>query len=165
MLKRLVLSSGIAIVAVAMAVVPAMAYTGTPGTTASVTPTTAAAGGTVTFHAHFPGGAGQTVTFTVTGGGSGCTTTINPATATTDASGNVTAVITVGDSCGGVLAATAVAGAQNVTASFTITAFPAASSLPLGVPAPYAWLAVLLAGLTLLSAAVFGFGRRQPARA
>ena len=165
MLKKLIVSSGLALAAVAMAVVPALAYLGTPGTTASVSPTTVAAGGTVTFTAHFLGGAGQAVTFSSTGGGAGCTETFSPATGTTDASGNVTTTITIGNTCGGVLSETAVAGAQNVSTSLTVTAFPAASTLPLGVPAPFAWMAVLLVGLALVGMAVFGFGRRTSATA
>lgn len=166
MLKKLTLGSALALAAVGMAVVPALAYTGTPGTSASTVPATAAAGGTVTFNAHFLGGAGQAVTFSFAGGGAGCTETFNPTSGTTDASGNVSTVITFGNNCGGVLDETAVAGAQNVTTQVTVTAFPAASSLPLGVPAPFVWLAVLVVGMALLGASLFGFGRRrQPVRA
>jgi len=78
MLRKLVLGSGMALAAVAMAVVPALAYTGTPGTSASTSPTTVAAGGTVTFSAHFLGGAGQAVTFSESGDGAGCTATFSP---------------------------------------------------------------------------------------
>ena len=165
MLKRLVLGFGLALAGFATAVVPALAYTGTPGTSASTVPTTVAAGGSVAFSAHFLGGAGQAVTFSVVGGGAGCTVTFSPTSGTTNANGDVTTAIHFGTSCGGVLAATAVAGAQNVTTNVTVTPFPAASSLPLGVPAPFAWMAVFLVGLALLGASLFGFGRRQPVRA
>jgi hypothetical protein len=165
MLRKLVLGSGMALAAVAMTVVPALAYSGTPGTSASTSPTTVAAGGTVTFSAHFLGGAGQAVTFSAVGGGAGCTATFNPTSGTTDASGNVATVVTFGSNCGGVLDMTAVAGAQNVTTQVTITAFPAASSLPLGIPVPFAWMAVLLMGLVLVGASLFGFGRRRQSSA
>jgi hypothetical protein len=165
MLKNLILGSGLALAAVAMAIVPALAYTGTLGTSASVSPTTVAAGGSVTFSAHFLGGAGQAVTFSESGDGAGCTATFSSASGTTDASGNVTTTKTFGTGCSGVITLTAVSGAQNVSTTVTVTAFPAASSLPLGVPAPFAWLAVLLVGLALVGTALFGFGRRQPVRA
>jgi hypothetical protein len=165
MLRKLVLGSGMALAAVAMAVVPALAYTGTPGTSASTSPTTVAAGGTVTFSAHFLGGAGQAVTFSESGDGAGCTATFSPASGTTDASGNVTTTKTFGTGCSGVFTLTAVSGVQNVSTTVTVTAFPAASSLPLGVPAPFAWLAVLLVGLALVGSALFGFGRRRQSSA
>jgi hypothetical protein len=161
MLKKLALGSGLALAAVAMAIAPALAYSGTPGTSASCIPTTLAAGGPATCTAHFPGGAGLAVTFSATGGGAGCIVTFSPSSATTDASGNVTTTITIGSKCAGVLSLTAVAGAQNVTTTVTITAFPAASSLPLEVPAPYAWVAVLLVGLALVGSALFIFRRRE----
>ena len=165
MLKKLIVSSGMALTAVAMAIVPALAYTGTPGTSASTTPTTISAGGSVAFHVHFLGGAGQTVTFSVTGGGAGCTETFSPTTGTTNANGDVTTAIHFGTSCGGVLAATATAGAQNVTTNVTVTPFPAASSLPLGIPAPFAWIAALLVGLALVGGSLFGLGRRRQSSA
>ena len=166
MLKKLILSSGMALAAVATAIVPALAYTGTPGTSASTTPTTISAGGSVSFSAHFLGGAGQTVIFSVVGGGAGCTVTFSPTSGTTNANGDVTTAIHFGTRCGGVRAATATAGAQNVTTNVTVTAFPAASSLPLGLPAPFAfWMAILLAGVALVGVAIIGFGRRTSATA
>ena len=162
MLKKLVLGSGLALVAVAMAIAPALAYVGTPGTTCATSSTTVAAGGSVTFTSHFPVGAGQTVTYSATGGGAGTTVTFSPASGTTDASGNVTTTVKFGARCSGAISLRAASGAQNVSTTVTVTAFPAASSLPLGVPAPFAWVAVLLVGLALVGAALFGFRRRQP---
>jgi hypothetical protein len=163
MLKRLVLGSGLALVAVAIAIVPASAYVGTPGTSASCVPTTQTAGSTVTCSGHFPGGIGQAVTFSFSGGGPGCVVTFNPTSGTSDAGGNVTTSVTVGSACSGTLTTLFVAGAANVSTTVTITAFPAASSLPLGVPVPFAWMAVLLVGVGLVGAALLG-GRRRQAR-
>jgi hypothetical protein len=162
MLKKLVLGSGLALAAVAMAIAPALAYNGTPGTTASCIPTTAAAGGSVACTFHFTGGAGQAVTFSATGGGAGCTVTFSPSSGTTNASGNVTVAVRFGANCSGTITIRAVSGAQNVSTTVTVTGFPAASALPLGVPAPFAWVAVLLVGLALVGAALFSFRRRQP---
>jgi hypothetical protein len=131
------------------------------GNNASCNPTTAAAGGSATCTAHFLGGAGQAVTFSATGGGAGCVVTFNPVSGTTDASGNVTTTATFGANCSGTVTIGFVAGAQNVSTTVTVSAFPAASSLPLGVPAPFAWMAVLVAGLALVGAGLFSFRRRQ----
>ena len=162
MLKKLVLGSGLALAAVAIAIVPALAYNGTPGTSASCIPTTVAAGGSVTCTAHFLGGVDQTVTYSATGGGAGCTVTFSPSSGTTNASGNVTTTVKFGANCSGTISLRAASGAQNVSTTVTVTAFPAASALPLGAPAPFAWVAVLLAGLALVGAALFSFRRRQP---
>jgi hypothetical protein len=42
-----------------------------------------------------------------------------------------------------------------------VTAFPAASSLPGGIPVPFAWMGVLLIGAGLVGAAVLAGRRRQ----
>jgi hypothetical protein len=160
MFRKFLLSAGLAFVAVALAIVPALAYVGTPGTTASCVPTTQSAGGTVTCSAHFLGGAGQGVTFSATGGGPGCVVMFSPASATTDASGNVATTVTFGANCSGTVTLSAVAGAQNVSTTATITAFPAASSLPFGVPAPFGWVVVLMVGIGLVGAALLRPGRR-----
>lgn len=160
--RKLLLGSGLALVAVAMAVVSALAYSGTPGTSASTSSTTVVAGSSVTFSAHFPGGGGQAVTFSASGGGSGCTVTFSPSSATTDASGNVTTTVTFGASCSGTVNLAAIAGPQNVSTAVTVSAFPAASSLALGVPVPFAWMAVLLVGIALVGAALLGNRSRQP---
>jgi uncharacterized integral membrane protein len=54
----------------------------------------------------------------------------------------------------------AISGPQNVSTTVTVSAFPAASYLPLGVPVSFAWMAALLLGVALVGAAVLG-GRRQ----
>jgi hypothetical protein len=163
MLKKLALGFGLALAAIAIAIPPALAYSGTPGTSASCASVTVAAGGSVICTAHFPSGAGLAVTYSATGGGAGCTVTFSPSpTRTTDASGNVTVTVTFGSKCTGVLSLTAVAGAQNVTTTVTITGFPGASSSQFGVPAPIAWVAILLAGVALVGAALFSFRRREP---
>jgi hypothetical protein len=161
MLKKLLLGSGLALAAVGMAIVPALAYSGTPGTSASTSSTTVVAGGSVTFSAHFPGGGAQAVTFSPSGGGSGCTVTFSPSSATTDASGNVTTTATFGANCSGTVNLFAIAGPQNVSTAVTVTAFPAAASLPLGVPVPFAWLAVLVVGTALVGGSLLGFRRRE----
>jgi hypothetical protein len=56
---------------------------------------------------------------------------------------------------------TAVSGAQNVSTTVTITAFPSTSALPPGVSIPFAWIAALLVGLALVGAAMFRSGRRH----
>jgi hypothetical protein len=162
LVKKLVLSLALAIIAVAIAILPGLAYSGTPGTSASCVPTTQTAGGTVTCSVHFAGGAGQGVTFSASGGGAGCVVTFSPASGTTDANGNVTTTATLGASCSGTVTLSAVSGAQNVSTTATVSAFPAASSLPFGVPVPFAWMAVLLAGVALVGAALIG-GRRRHA--
>jgi hypothetical protein len=58
----------------------------------------------------------------------------------------------------------AISGPQNVSTTVTVSAFPAASYLPLGVPVSFAWIAVLLVGVGLVGAAVLG-GRRRRATA
>ena len=160
MLKKLVLGSGLALVAVAIAIVPAFAYVGTPGTSASTSSTTVVAGGSLTFSAHFPVAAGAAVTYSVSGGGTSCTATFNPTSGTTDASGNVTTTVTFGANCSGTVTLMAVSGVMNVSTAVTVSAFPAASSLPLGVPVPVAWAAVLLVGVALVGASIVG-RRRQ----
>lgn len=162
MFKKLVLGSGLALAAVALAIAPALAYIGTPGATCATSSITVVAGGSVTFTSHFLGGVGQTVTYSATGGGAGTIVTFSPASGTTDASGNVTTTATFSASSSGTVTLTATIGAQNCSTAVAATAFPAASSLPFGVPAPFAWVAVLLGGLALVGAAVFGFRRRQP---
>jgi hypothetical protein len=161
MLKKLVLGSGLALVAVALATVPALAYVGTPGATCATSSITVAAGGSVTFTSHFLGGAGQPVTFSATGGGPGTSVTFNPPSGTTDASGNVTTTATFSAGSSGTVTLTATTGAQNCGTALAATPYPAAASLPLGVPAPFAWLAGLLVGLALVGAALFGRRRRQ----
>jgi len=101
------------------------------------------------------------VTFSAAGGGAGCVVTFSPASGTTDANGNVTTTATFGASCSGTITLSAVSGAQNVSTTATVSAFPAASSLPFGVPVPFAWMAVLLAGVALVGAALIGGRRRQ----
>jgi hypothetical protein len=160
MLKKLVVGSGLALAAVGLSVVSALAYTGTPGTSASTSNNTPPPGGTTTLSAHFVGGGGQTVTFSAVGGGSGCTVTFNPTSATTDASGNVSTTVTIGTGCSGSIDLTSVTGAQNVTTTITVGALPAAgSSQPLSYPA--LWIALLVVGLGLIGASVYGIGRRR----
>jgi hypothetical protein len=161
MIKRLVLSSGMALAAVAVAIAPALAYNGTPGASCATSSTTVVAGGSLTFTSHFLGGAGQTVTYSSTGGGAGTTVTFSPTSSTTDAGGNATTTATFGANSSGTVTLTATIGAQNCSTGGAVTAFPAASSLPLGVPAPFAWVAVLLVGFALVGAALFSFRRRQ----
>jgi hypothetical protein len=161
MLKRLVLGFGLALMAIAMAVAPALAYVGTPGASCATSSTTVVAGGSLTFTAHFLGGADQVVTFSASGGGPGTVVTFNPASATTDASGNVSTTVTFGTGSSGTVTLTATTGAQNCSAGGAVSAFPAASSLPFGVPAPLAWIAVLLAGAGLVGASLLG-RRRAP---
>jgi uncharacterized integral membrane protein len=55
----------------------------------------------------------------------------------------------------------AISGVMNVSTAVTVTAFPAASSLPLGVPVPVAWMGVLLVGIALVGASIFGRRRRE----
>jgi hypothetical protein len=159
MIKRLVLSSGMALAAVAMAIAPALAYNGTPGASCATSSTTVVAGGSLTFTSHFLGGAGQTVTFSASGGTG--TVTFSPPTAVTNATGDVSTTATFSAGSSGTVTLTATTGAQNCSAGGAVTAFPAASSLPLGVPAPFAWMAVLLVGFALVGAALFSFRRRQ----
>ncbi|HEV2034556.1 MAG TPA: hypothetical protein VGU71_10225 [Candidatus Dormibacteraeota bacterium] len=163
MLKKLVLSSGLALAAVAMAIAPALAYIGTPGASCATSSITVVAGGSVTFTSHFiaPAVAGQTVTYTFSGGGPGTTVTFNPASGTIDASGNVTTTATFSANSSGTVTLTATIGAQNCSTGLTATAFPAASSLPLGIPVPFAWMAVLLIGVGLVGAALLAGRRRQ----
>jgi hypothetical protein len=160
--RKLLLGCGLALIAVAIAVVPALAYVGTPGATCGTSSTTVVAGGSLTFTSHFLGGAGQVVTFSFSGGGAGTVVTFNPASGTTDASGNVTTTATFGAGSSGNVTLTATTGAQNCSTGGAVSAFPAASSLPLGVPAPLAWVAVLLVGLALVGTALFARRRRQP---
>jgi hypothetical protein len=161
MLKKLILASGLAAVAVGLAVVPALAsYTGTPGSSASVSNVTPPPGGTTTLTGSLLGGAGQSVTFTAVGGGSGCTVTFSPNPATTLASGNFSTTVTIGSGCSGSIDLTSVSGAQNVTTTITVGALPAAGSQqPLSYPA--LWIALLVVGLGLIGASVYGIGRRR----
>jgi hypothetical protein len=67
----------------------------------------------------------------------------------------------LGNGCSGTLTIAAVSGAQNVSTTVTVSAFPAASSLPLGLPVPFAWLAVLAVGVVLVGAALLRPRRHQ----
>jgi hypothetical protein len=160
MLRKLVLGFGLALFTIGIAVMPVLAYVGTPGTTASCVPITQAVGGAVTCSAHFVGGPGQPVTFSASGGGAACVVTFSPASATTDSGGNVTTTATLGANCSGTVTLMAISGPQNVSTTVTVSAFPAASYLPLGVPVSFAWMAALLLGVALVGAAVLG-GRRR----
>lgn len=163
MLKRLVLGTGLALVAVGIAIAPVLAYVGTPGASCGTSSTTVVAGGTLTFTAHFLGGPGQTVTFSASGGGAGTVVTFNPTTAVTDAAGNVTTTVTFGTGSSGTvtITGTVTGGAQFCSSGAAVSAFPAASSLPLGLPVPFAWMAVLLVGVGLVGAALLAGRRRQ----
>jgi hypothetical protein len=160
MLKRLGVSFGLALVAVAIAIVPAVAYSGTPGASCGTSSTTVVAGGSLTFTAHFLGGAGQTVTFSANGGTG--TVTFNPTTAVTDAGGNVSTTATFSAGSSGTVNLVATVGAQNCSAGAAVSAFPAASTLPLGLPSPFAWMLLLLVGMGLFGVALFGRRRRHP---
>jgi hypothetical protein len=162
MLKRLVLGSGLALVAVSIAILPVFAYIGTPGASCSMSSTTVVAGGTTTFFATFVGGAGQTVTFSFSGGGPGTTATFNPPTAVTNAAGNVQTTVTFGTGSSGTVTLTGTigGGAQFCGEIEAVTAFPGTSYVPLGLPVPFAWMAVLLVGAGLVGASVLG-GRRR----
>jgi hypothetical protein len=162
MLKRLVLGSGLAMVAVSIAILPVFAYISTPGAICGVSTTTVVAGGTVIFQSHFNGGAGQTVTFSITGGGAGTTATFNPPTAVTNAAGNVQTTVTFGTGSSGTvtIVGTVTGGAQFCSEIEAVTAFPGTSYVPLGLPVPFAWMAVLLVGAALVGASVLG-GRRR----
>jgi hypothetical protein len=162
MLKRLVLGFGLALVAVAMAVAPVLAYYSTPGANCGTSNVTVVGSGTITFSAHFNGGAGQVVTFSATTSNPGTTVSFNPTTATTDVNGNVTTQVTFGGSPGNVNVAGSIGGVQYCGLTEAITALPAASYLPAGLPVPFAWMAVLLVGVGLVGAALLG-RRRQPA--
>jgi hypothetical protein len=163
MLKKLALGSGLALFAIGIAVTPVLAYFGTPGATCATSSITVTAGGTVTFTAHFLGGPGQTVTFSASGGGPGTTVTFNPPTAVTNATGDVTTQVTFSQGSSGNVTLTGTIGAQNCGVIEAVTAFPAASSLPLGLPVSFAWIAVLLVGVGLVGAAVLGGRRRRVA--
>jgi hypothetical protein len=158
MLRKLVLGSGLAMFAIGIAVTPVLAYVGTPGATCATSSVTVQAGGTITFTAHFLGGAGQTVTFSASGGSG--TVTFNPPTAVTNASGDVSTQVTFSAGSSGNVTLTGTVGAQNCGLVEAVTAFPAASYLPLGVPVSFVWVAVLLLGVALVGAAVLG-GRRR----
>ena len=160
MLKRFVIGAGMAFVGAAFAVIPALAYTGTAGTSASTGSSTVAPGGNTTFTAHFTGGSGQAVTYSATGGGSGCTVTFNPTSGTTDASGNVTTTVTFGSGCSGTIALGAVSGAQNVSTTITVSGLPAAST-QVPVSYPGLWLALLALGIGLVGVSLFGVRRKM----
>lgn len=159
MFKRLVLGSGLALVAVGIAIAPVLAYVGTPGASCATSTTTVVAGGSLTFTAHFLGGIGQTVTFSASGGTG--TVTFNPTTAVTNATGDVSTTATFSAGSSGTVNLIGTVGAQNCSAGAAVTAFPAASSLPGGLPVPFAWMAVLLLGAGLVGAAALAGRRRQ----
>jgi hypothetical protein len=179
MLRKLSLGSGLALTAFSLGVLPALAYTGTPGTSASTSSSSVSGGSSVTLTAHFNGGAGQTVNFTSTGGTQGavrsnsvfamatalaagpCTPSFSPNPGTTDASGNVSTTVSIPSTCSGTLTLTATSGAQAVSTTLTVNGLPAASTnSPLNYP--LLWIAVFILGLGLVAASVFGLGRRQP---
>lgn len=160
MIKKLILSTGVAITAFVLGSAGAFAYTGSAGASITTSTTTVAPGGQVTVTATFttPGGPGNNVTFSFSGGGAGCTETFNPTSGTTDSSGSISTVVTIGASCGGVLAETATNNTtgQTVTTSITTTGggLPNASAeKPAGQNLPIGPIAILVASLALIALA------------
>ena len=162
MFKKLFAGSGLAVLAVGLSAVSALAYTSTAGASGSTSTTSPTPGSTFTFTVSFTVAPGSAVQFFASGGGSGCTVTFNPATGTTASSQSTQ--VTLGSACTGSISLEGVAGAQTAAATITVGALPAASGL---VPASYPalWLALLVLGLGMIAASVYGIGRKAPAAA
>jgi hypothetical protein len=164
-MRRLWISAGALAVALSSLVqaMPASAYIATQAcSTGTVSQATAAAGQPITFTATFKGGtncgqvdAAQVVTFSQQSGPTGCTATLSPTTATTDANGQASTTITLPPNCPGTFVFAAGEGGVTVTVTVRESGgFPASTTDP-STPAPSWPIWLILAGVV---AALAGSG-------
>jgi hypothetical protein len=156
---------------------PALAYGPVLGnSSAAVNPTSGGPGQQVTFTATFRDqfnnavSPAMVVTFFQVSGPAGCTVTFAQGSATTDANGQVSVVVTMPQGCSGQFVLGATAGGVTVSAAVSETGgFANTSALPQAVLAgglSSTWSAGIIAvGLLLLVVGVLAFRFRRPTRA